>query len=174
MRNMLLLGVLLILVLILISGCTKQKTEIRPLVQLNDPSIGLVGSIHEHAVILIFLDGNLLDLSKPEYMLRSEPVHVENLDGAIIHKHATGITVGHFLQTLGISFDKNCLVTDKQDSYCNKNGNTLKFYVNGDINNDFNNYVFREEDRLLISYGNEDEDTIKGQIAFLDNIEIYS
>ena len=105
---MLLLGVLLILVLILISGCTKQKTEIRPLVQLNDPSIGLVGSIHEHAVILIFLDGNLLDLSKPEYMLRSEPVHVENLDGAIIHKHATGITVGHFLQTLGISFDKNC------------------------------------------------------------------
>jgi len=144
----------------------------RPLYVLQDPSIGPVGSTHEHSALLIFINGNVFELSKSEYMIRSRPVHIENLDGTVIHNHATGITLGHFLETLGIGFDDNCFVDDKRNRYCNKDDKNLKFYVNGRLNNDFNNYVIKDNNRLLISYG--DEDDVTGQLNFLNNIKILS
>ena len=159
----------------LVSCATPQRTETRrSLYELQDPSIGPLGSVHEHTALLIFINGNVFDLSKPEYMVRSKPVHIENLDGTVIHKHATGITIGHFLETLGISFDKNCLVDDNGGSYCNNEESALKFYVNGNPNNEFNNYIIKENDRVLITYGTEDEDAINGQLNFMNSIKIDS
>jgi len=177
-KNKIAFVALLVLSLIFLASCRAPQPApqggpvSRPLYVLRDPSIGPVGSTHEHIALLIFINGNVLDLSKPEYMIRSKPVHIENLDGIVIHKHATGITIGHFLETLGISFDKSCFVDDKGNSYCNNDDKNLKFYVNEKLNNDFNNYVIRENDRVLITYGTEDEDAINGQLNFLNNIKI--
>ena len=172
----LLLSMLFLLSLIFLVSCrAPQPTPHggpvnRPLYVLRDPSIGPVGSTHEHSALLIFINGNVLELSKREYMIRSRPVHIENLDGAIIHNHATGITIGHFLETLGMDFDKNCFIDDKGNSYCNNDDKNLKFYVNEKLNNDFDNYVIKDNDKLVISYG--DEDNVDGQLNFLNNIKI--
>ena len=168
--------VVMVLGLIFLSSCATPQPipQQRPLYQLQDPLIGPEGSTHDHTALLIFLNGNVLDLSKPEYMIRSRPVHVENRDGSIIHKHAVGITIGHFLETLDFNFDKTCLVDDRETSYCTDDVNTLKFYVNGKQNDEFNNYVIKELDRVLISYGTEDESIIDGQLSILNNLKILS
>ncbi|MCH8003237.1 MAG: protein-disulfide isomerase [Nanoarchaeota archaeon] len=172
----LLLSMLFLLSLIFLASCrAPQPTPHggpidRPLYVLKDPSIGPWDSTHEHTAFLIFINGNVLDLSKPEYMVRARRVHIEGLDGIIIHKHATGITIGHFLETLGMGFDENCFVDDKGNSYCNNDDKNLKFYVNEKLNNDFDNYIIKDNDRLLISYGNEDD--VNGQLNFLNSIKI--
>jgi len=144
----------------------------RPLFVLQDPSIGPWDSTHEHTAFLIFINGNILDLSKPEYMVRARRVHIESLDGTIIHKHATGITIGHLLESLGIGFDESCIKDDRGNSYCNNDDKNLKFYVNEKLNNDFNNYIIKDNDKVLITYGSENEDVINGQLNFLNNINI--
>jgi len=179
-KNLLLL-LLFLLSLVFLASCRAPQTALqptphgappvnRPLYVLQDPSIGPVGSTHEHSALLIIVNGNVFDLSGPEYMIRSRPVHIENLDGSVIHNHATGITIGHFLETLGLGFDKNCFRDDRRNSFCNDDEKNLKFYVNGKLNSDFNNYVIKDDNRILISYGSKDD--VNGQLNFLNNIKI--
>ena len=47
--------------------------------------------------------------------------------------------------------------------YCNGGGKTLKFFVNGQPNDGFEKYVFKDSDRLLISYGGQADD-LAGQL----------
>lgn len=135
-------------------------------------SLGPLGSTHEHAIFLTFIKGQFIDFSKPEYMVQIKEVHIENLDGTVIHKHTTGVTIGYFLNSLGVGFDKDCLVLGKKEKYCNDGQNTLKFYVNGNQNNEFGNYVFRNNDKMLITYGDPDNSNTEGQLISLDEIKI--
>jgi len=44
----------------------------------------------------------------------------------------------------------------------------LKYYINHQQVPQINDYVIEEGDRILISYGNEDQDGIDAQLAELD------
>ena len=158
-KNKIAFVALLVLGLIFLASCRAPQPVPhggpinRPLYVLQDPSIGPWDSTHEHVAFLIFINGNVLDLSKPEYMVRARRVHIEGLDGTVIHKHATGITIDHFLETLGMRFDKNCLVDDKGNNYCDSEESALKFYVNGNPNNEFNNYIIKQFPVVNLDYG---------------------
>lgn len=128
-------------------------------------SIGPLGSTHEHATFKVFLQGKLLDFSKPKYMVRVQEVHVEELNGDIIHKHATGITIGYFLNTLGFKLGKDCFVTDEGKSFCNAGDKKLKFYVDGVLSDDLGEHEIREGEKYLISYGNESAVLIEKQLS---------
>ena len=177
-KNKIIFVALLVLSLIFLAGCTSTQSTPhgaptkKPLYVLQDSSIGPWASTHEHPVLLIFLNGNVLELSKSEYMIRARRVHIEGMDGAILHKHATGITIGHFLETLGMSLDENCFVDDKQNRYCTDEERTLQFYVNGDPNGEFNNYVIRDADRVLVTYGTDDAVSLSGQLDILNSITV--
>ena len=49
-------------------------------------------------------------------------------------------------------------------TFNNNDKKTLKMYINGELNKEFSNYEFKDLDKILISYGNEDEKQIKKQI----------
>ncbi|MBI2151594.1 hypothetical protein HYU21_02600 [Candidatus Woesearchaeota archaeon] len=70
-----------------------------------------------------------------------------------------------------MKFDKECLTLNANEKYCNNKEKLLKFYVNGEKNNEFGDYVFRDKDKLLISYGSENNDAIGLQI---DSITDFS
>lgn len=128
------------------------------------PTIGPIGGIHIHADFKVYIDGNSVNFSKPEYMVRAKHVHVEDMDGDVIHVHATGVTIGEFFNTLGMKFTNSCLKIEGLQ-YCSSGEKTLKFYVNGEPNSEYDNYLMGDLDKILISYGNEPPDKIKQQLA---------
>ncbi|MBI4171055.1 MAG: hypothetical protein HY514_05120 [Candidatus Aenigmarchaeota archaeon] len=130
---------------------------------------GPLGSTHIHQDFKVIVEGRQLDFSLPRYQVKSQYVHVEGGDGDVIHVHATGVTIGFFLRSLGFKFNSTCLVLDSGTQYCNTNDKTLKFYVNENPNSEFEKYLLGINDKILISYGNEDQEEIERQLTFITN-----
>ena len=101
--------------------------------------------------------------------------HLHDMNGNVIHKHAEGVTLGFFFETLVMKSNSTCLVLDDQTSYCNEGDKVLKMYVNGKHDDEFESYDIQDEDKILLSYGDETEEEIQQQIASLsDEACIYS
>ncbi|MEM3164597.1 MAG: hypothetical protein QXO51_04120 [Halobacteria archaeon] len=69
--------------------------------------VGAPNSEHTHSVWSFLLDGRDVTqahFGKFKYQVRSPNVHME-AGNTELHKHATGVTVGYFFESLGILFD---------------------------------------------------------------------
>ncbi len=132
--------------------------------------IGSVGSTHEHVDFMVYIEGTAVDFSKPKYQLASQYIHMENGIGTLIHKHATGVTLGDFLKTVSMDMDKDCFKADTGKKYCNNGNETLKFYLNGKLTTPNADYNLRDLDKFLISYGNETGDGIKTQLNSITDL----
>ncbi len=158
------LVVIFLLSISIVSACS-QKTH----------KIGQLGSQHIHLDIKVYVDGAFVDFSQPQYQLRAKFVHFEDGRGDVVHVHATGVTVADILDTLKIKFDQKCLTLNNGVKYCSDNVKTLNFFVNDLKNEDYGNYVVKNLDRILISYGSENQDQIKKQLdSVTSNSAIYS
>lgn len=133
--------------------------------------LGAIGSTHEHADFSIFVNGDEITPLDPSYFLRSRYVHLEAGAGAgsVIHVHATGVTLGLFLRTLGFDLNQNCL-TVSAGTFCNEGDKTVKVYVKhrgGEWTqvdpSTANNILVLDGDKFLITYGNETEEEIISQ-----------
>ena len=136
----------------------------------SSSKIGSIGSTHEHADFKIYINGQALNFAHEEYMVKVREVHIEDMIGTKIHKHATGITLRYFLETLGFEFNDKCFILDSEIEYCNNEKETLKFYVNEKENKKFGNYEIIDGDRYLISYGDDSEEEIQKQLNSLKEI----
>lgn len=145
-----------------------------------DPNakIGILGSQHIHADWKIYIDGKALDFSDKSHMERmqsNQPVssfiHVDSgapvpeKTGDVLHMHATGVPLWIFFQSIAMDLNKDCITLENKEKLCNEGNKKLKFFVNGKESNEFENYVFNDLDKILISYGDESEGEIKNQLA---------
>lgn len=129
--------------------------------------------IHEHADFAVFLDGVQYNFSQERFMTYnstelSEIVHMHDMKGNIIHVHAKGVTLDLFFGTLGIKFNSTCFIVDGLN-YCNDGTRTIRMYVNGRSNNEFDNYQPKDLDRILITYGSENDAQLASQISSVTN-----
>ena len=131
--------------------------------------IGQLRSTHIHSDVKVYVNGNAIDFSQRKYQLASRFIHFEEGIGDVVHVHATGMTLGHLFKSLGGDINNNCITIDKQTS-CNENSKTLKFYVNGQKNNEFANRVIKDIDKYLISYGNENDAEIQKQLSSVTSL----
>lgn len=131
--------------------------------------IGPLGSTHLHADVKVYINGNVIDFSQRKYQLATSYIHFEEGIGDVIHTHATGLTIGHMLNSVGIKYQNGCIVVEGQ-SYCNENGKKLKFYANGNLNSEFYSYAIKDLDKYLISYGDEYEAEIQKQLSSITNL----
>ncbi len=144
-------------------------------IAIESPSpIGAIGSAHHHIAAGIYINGEPLDLSEGKYQVQNRAAHFEDGDGNIVHKHATGVSMGFFLNTLGITFDDSCLFLDDGRQFCDNDGKTLKFYVNGAENELYDQYLLSDNDRILVSYGDENDEQINEQITNIQSVELPS
>lgn len=134
----------------------------------NSNKIGPLGSTHEHASFIVYINGESLNFAHPQYMVTDKFVHIENMDGKEIHKHATGVTLGYFFKTLGFKFNNECFILDDKTKYCNDKEKKLNFYVNGVQNYNYEKYEITEGDKYLISYGDNSNEEIQKQINFME------
>ena len=170
-KNLVFFVIVLILVILFLwqwlskSALMQQLHEIQ--MDNNDlhllSDIGPLRSTHIHADVKVYINGNAVDFSQRKYQLASRFIHFEENNGDVVHVHATGLTIGHLFKSLGMDFSNNCIKIEGQN-YCNENNEKLKFYVNGQSNNEFDNRVIKDMDKYLISYGNEDNAAIQKQL----------
>ncbi len=146
----------------------------------SSSTIGILGSQHIHADLKIYINGRALgedtlgllamDMSKMDSDLTSSFIHFDKGalepedDGDVIHMHASGVPLWIFFQSVGMKFDKGCITLENKEKVCSEGNKQLKFFVNGKENNEFENYVFKDLDKILISYGDENEEEIQKQL----------
>ncbi|MEK6808605.1 MAG: hypothetical protein AABY14_02885 [Nanoarchaeota archaeon] len=160
--------VMIIVIIFFFITYSSQKNNLEKLGRyVNDlmliSGVGAFQDAHNHADISIYLNGKKLDLSQEQYQLRARHLHLENSEGEVIHTHASGITIGHFLNSLGFRLTNSCLKTNF-GIFCDNENSKLKFYVNGKPNDEFSAYVIKDLDKILISYGTENESELQVQI----------
>ena len=148
----------------------------------SESTIGVLESQHIHADWKIYLNGQSLSFEGKDHMGRmranlpvSSFVHVDSgapapeKTGDVLHMHATGVPLWIFFESLGMKFNNECLILDTGETYCNDPVRTLKFYVNGHPNKDYESYVFNDLDKILISYGDEPEQQVQTQRGSITN-----
>lgn len=133
------------------------------------PGAGTLGDEHEHASMLVRLFGDKFDFSPPAYQIKSSWIHFEAQDENTIHRHSSGVTLGYLFETLSIGLTDECYIFPDGREFCTNEDYSLKFYINHQQVPDIEEYVLQEGDKVLISYGNEDQNQIEAQLAELDS-----
>ncbi len=135
------------------------------------PGAGTLGDEHEHISLLVRLFGDKFDFSTPSYQIKSSWIHFEGADGNTVHRHSSGVTMGYFFETLGLTLTDECYVFKSQQGerdFCTNDDFSLKFYINHQQVDSILDYIGQEGDRILISYGNETPEEIEEQLQELD------
>ena len=151
----------------LIMQAAEMQNDIKNLHLLS--GIGSLRLVHLHADVKVYINGKPIDFSQRKYQLAARFIHFEDGIGDVIHTHATGLAMGHLFKSLGMDFNGNCIIVEG-NNYCNEDNKTLKFYVNGQLNNQFNNYVIKDLGKILVSYGSESEAEIQKQLNSITNL----
>ena len=130
---------------------------------------GKLGDEHIHSSMLVRIFGDKFDFSLPNYQIKSSWIHFENQDGDTVQRHASGVELEFLFNSLGIGLDEDCFEFPDGRQFCTNEDYSLKYFINHKQVNDIRDYVVMEEDRILISYGNDDNSVIEQQLAELDS-----
>lgn len=135
---------------------------------------------HVHADFLVSIHGTKADFTAERYQSSKSDVKHPNMhlhDGidTMLHRHAPGITLGSFFDSIGITLTAECLTLDTGVKYCSDSNNQLRLIVNGELHSDPASYIIEEADRILLFYGNENaEDIAAIEKTVSDEACIYS
>jgi hypothetical protein len=139
---------------------------------------------HQHADFALFIEGKQFDFNQPQFISTEDKetdpwVHIHEPRATVVHVHKLGITWDYFLHSLGFKLDdpsfaalaqatpdKTCLTIPTGEKYCQTATETFKFYVNGVKVDGVSNTGIHDLDRVLISYGSENEaDVVANQLT---------
>ena len=148
-RLMLIIPALAALIAVTAYAFSVYSSHVTP----NNAAYGVLGSAHVHAAFAVKLNGTKLDFSDNKYQVKSRFMHVENGDGNTLHRHATGVPVAEFFKSIKMNVTDSCFTNDNGTKYCNNGKENLEFYVNGNKTKSIADYVFNDDDRILIVYG---------------------
>ena len=124
--------------------------------------IGPLNSAHEHADWMLYINGKAIDLDGAQYKIKSDYVHMEGTTHAI-HMHATNVPLGYFIETLGMKITPTS-ITVEGVTYNNEGDKKVRMFVNGKESFEFDRYVLKSLDKILIVYGNDTDEQIQKYI----------
>ena len=166
-RNLKALGILSMIGVIVAFACFEFITSTNNVPGAPE-NAGKLGAEHIHASMLVKIFGDKFDFTTPNYQVKTPWIHFENQDGDTIHRHSTGVELEFLFNSMNIAVDDNCFVFPDGRQFCTNEDYSLKFYVNEQLVKDLRKYVVQEDDRILITYGNEDQLAIDSQLAELN------
>ena len=166
-RNLKALGILSAIGVIVAFACFEFVTSTNNVPGAPE-NAGKLGDEHIHASLLVSIFGDKFDFSTPNYQVKTPWIHFENQDGDTIHRHSTGVELEFLFNSMSVGVDENCFVFPDGRQFCNNEDYSLKFYINQQLVKDLRQYVIQEDDRILITYGNEDQLAIDKQLAELN------
>ena len=138
----------------------------------NHYRVGQFGSEHAHAALAIFVNGDELNFSHPQFQIQSKYIHFENDNPYLIHKHATDVPLDMLFASFGLKITSECIELGYEKSqYCTDKDNSMTILVNGKPYSNINLYEIRHNDRILISFG--DSKLVSEQQEYLQGLEIH-
>ena len=167
MRNLKALGILSMIGVIVAFACYEFVTSTNNVPGAPE-NAGKLGDEHIHTSLLVSIFGDKFDFSTPNYQVKTPWIHFENQDGDTIHRHSTGVELEFLFNSMSIGLDENCFVFPDGRQFCTNEDYSLKFYINQQLIEDIRQYIIQEDDRILITYGNEDQLAIDKQLAELN------
>ena len=167
MRNLKALGILSMIGVIVAFACYEFVTSTNNVPGAPE-NAGKLGDEHIHTSLLVSIFGDKFDFSTPNYQVKTPWIHFENQDGDTIHRHSTGVELEFLFNSMSIGLDENCFVFPDGRQFCTNEDYSLKFYINQQLVEDIRKYIIQEDDRILITYGNEDQLAIDKQLAELN------
>ena len=129
---------------------------------------GMLNDEHEHASLLVRIFGDKFDFSLPNYQVKTAWIHFEDQDGETIHRHSSGVELEYLFNSVNIGLNDRCFIFADGRQFCTNEDYSLKYYINHEKVNDITKYVIEEDDRILITYGNEEQLAIDKQLAELN------
>lgn len=146
---------------------------------------------HTHADFAIYLEGEKLDFSSPEYMSESEGeetdedheahghkhhpyLHLHDGIGHVIHQHKPDLAFGEFLSSLGFTMTQQCLTLDSGVMVCPEGSKKWQMFVNGQEHPLDPEFHFKDRDKILLTYGTSSEQIKKQLEAMTDDACLYS
>lgn len=126
-------------------------------------------AVHYHANFGVFIDGQreqfdsftfyeeVASCAGDELNNPKTRVHMHDNVSHVVHVHDGGATWGHFFANLGYTLGNDVLKTDKGAYISGEDGKELRFILNGKETRSIANATIRNEDALLIDYGDAAE-----------------
>ena len=114
-----------------------------------------LGNEHVHAGILVKIFGDTFDFTQSSYQISSPYIHFEGKEGFTIHRHASDIELNELFNSIGIELNEKCFIFPDGESFCSNSGYSLNYFINNQQVNDIQEYVIKNNDRILISYGSD-------------------
>jgi hypothetical protein len=139
--------------------------------------------IHYHANFAVYINGQREQFKNPTLYEETtmctneneedessdnpnERAHMHDNVNNVVHVEDSAVTWGQFFENLGWSLGTTTLVTDKGTVYREQGSDKLNIIINGQDYTDLGgitNHVIKDEDRLLLSYGDENIQTVMDQ-----------
>ena len=167
-KNMLIAGGIFAVIAVIVGISVYNFTNLAASAPGAPPGSGTLGDEHEHASMLVRIFGDKFDFSLPAYQIKNSWIHFEGQDGTTVHRHSSGVTLGYLFETLGIAIDENCYIFPDGREFCNSDEYSIKYFINHQSVESINDHVLKEGDRILISYGDENQEQIDAQLSELD------
>lgn len=130
------------------------------------PKPTVVSIVNKKASFLIFTNGTKRIFTDSKYHNKSEDVFITSENPSIINIRKEYITWGDFFKSLPspMKVEKTCLHTGTGQTFCNDHSNSLKFYLNGKLEENILEKQINSGDKLLISFGPAEDPEIKNQL----------
>ncbi len=82
----------------------------------NHYGVGQFGSEHAHAALVVYVNGDKLDFSHPQFQIQSKYIHFENDNPYLIHKHATDVPLEMLFASFGLKITSECVELGYEES----------------------------------------------------------
>lgn len=163
-----------IVAVLAISSYNFYELSTRVVPQGMPPGAGPLGAVNIHAGLSTMIYGQQFDYSSPAYQIKSRYIDFEKSDGETIHMHAANVTLGFLFDSLHIGLTDKCFTFPDKRNFCTDDKYSLKFFINHHQVQDIRSYVINDNDRILISYGNENSTQIANQLSKVDSFSLTS
>lgn len=140
----------LILLLGIIGGCTTISQEYRD------------SEYHIHIDFKVYVEDKFINFSQDKYMSKEVPlhqyIHLHDMDGYVLHFHEASVSIYEFFESVNMSLNETCFVTDEGEEFCSNEEYSLEMYVNEEKIGDIMSYHAQDLDRVLVIYSNKSEE----------------
>ena len=130
---------------------------------------------HYHANFAVYINGKREEFKSPLYYQEiaactahgpiqpAQRAHMHDDINSVIHVHDEGVTWDQFFENIGWYLGPNFIQDNQQHMYVESDNNKLNLVLNGQNLTDLtslSNVVIKDQDRLLVSFGNIDSSTL--------------
>lgn len=149
---------------------------------------------HTHVDFAVWINGEQVDFSKPEYMSdhvdgEEEPegehedeghkhpyLHLHDGNGHVLHRHKPGLAIGDFFTSIGFTMTESCFTNPDGEAFCNDadSGQQWRMFVNGEEWPMNPAYDFADLDAILLTYGGDDTEMARELDGLPDDACLYS